>query len=80
MLGKPVGSFRIEVKGRFDALKDKKPKTKQNKKNKPTIEKMNTILKESMNTVQNETQTSIIFKKSTAETGIKSLDKKQKEL
>ena len=43
---KSVTSFRIELKNRFDALKDKEP----------TIEKMNRILAESMDTIQNEIQ------------------------
>ena len=61
--------FRIELKNRFDTLKDEEP----------SIEKMNTILRESMDTIQNTTQKSTI-KKSIEDTEIENLDKKRKQL
>ena len=59
--------FRIELKNRFDTLKE------------PSIEKMNTILRESMDTIQNKTQKSTI-KKSIEDTETENLNKKRKEL
>ena len=69
MLEKLASPFRIELKNRFDTLKDKEP----------SIEKMNTILRESMDTIQNKTQKSTV-KKSIEDTEIKNLDKKRKGL
>ena len=69
MLEKLATPFRIELKNRFDTLKDEEPST----------EKMKTIPTESMETTQNETQKSTI-KKSTEDTEIENLDKKRKEL
>ena len=69
VLEKLATPFRIELKNRFDTLKDEKP----------PIEKMNTILRESMDTIQNKTQKSTV-KKSIEDTEMKNLDKKRKEL
>ena len=46
VLEKLATPFRIELKNRFDTLKDEEP----------SIEKMNTILRESMDTIENKTQ------------------------
>ena len=67
VLKKLTTPFRIELKNRFDTLKDEEA----------SIEKMNKILRESMDTIQNKTQTSTI-KKSIEDTEIESLDKKRK--
>ena len=48
VLEKSVTPFRIELKNRFDTLKDEEP----------SIEKMNTVLRETMDTIQNQTQKS----------------------
>ena len=69
MLEKIATPFRIELKNRFDTLKDEEP----------SIEKMNTILRESMDTIQNKTQKSTAKKRS-EDTEIEDLDKKSKEL
>ena len=69
MLEKLGTPFAIEVKYRFDALKDEEP----------TVEKRNQILTKSKETKQNKTQKSTI-KKSTEDSEIESLDKKRKEL
>ena len=69
VLEKLTTPFRIELKNRFDTLKDEEP----------SIEKMNTVLRESMDTIQNQTQKSTI-EKSTEDTEIENLDKKRKEL
>ena len=67
MLEKLATPFRIELKNRFDTLKDEEP----------SIENMNTILRESMDTIQNKRQKSTI-KKSIEDTEIENLDKKRK--
>ena len=67
VLEKLATPFRIELKNRFDTLKD----------GEPYIEKMNTVLRECMDTIQNKTQKSTI-KKSIEDTEIDSLDKKRK--
>ena len=69
MLEKLATPFRIELKNRFDTLKDEEP----------SVDKINKILRESMDTMQNKTQKSTI-KKSIGDTEIESLDKKRKEL
>ena len=69
VLEKLVTPFRIELKNRFDTLKDEEP----------SIEKMNTVLREAMDTIQNQTQKSTT-KKSIEDTEIENLDKKRKEL
>ena len=69
VLEKLATPFRIELKNRFDTLKDEEP----------SIEKMNTVLREAMDTIQNQTQKPTI-EKSTEDTGIENLDKKRKEL
>ena len=69
VLEKLVTPFRIELKNRFDTLKDEEP----------SIEKMNTVLRETMDTIQNQTQKST-NKKSIEDTEIENLDKKRKEL
>ena len=69
VLEKSVTPFRIELKNRFDTLKDEEP----------SIEKMNTVLRETMDTIQNQTQKST-NKKSIEDTEIENLDKKRKEL
>ena len=66
VLEKLVTPFRIELKNRFDTLKDEEP----------SIEKMNTILRDSMDTIQNKTQKSTV-KKGIEDTEIESLDKKR---
>ena len=66
---KLVTPFRIELKNRFDTLKDEEP----------SIEKMNTVLRETMDTIQNQTQKSTT-EKSIEDTEIENLDKKRKEL
>ena len=48
VLEKLVTPFRIELKNRFDTLKDEEP----------SIEKMNIVLREAMDTIQNQTQKS----------------------
>ena len=68
VLEKLSSPFRIELKNRFDTLKDEEPST----------EKMNTVVRQSMDTIQNKTQKSTI-KKSIEDTEIESLDKKSKE-
>ena len=65
VLEKSVTPFRIELKNRFDALKDKES----------TLENINKIKKESMDTLQNKTQKSTI-KKSTEDTENERLDVK----
>ena len=67
MLEKLATPFRIELKNRFDTLKDEEP----------SVEKMSKILRESMNTIQNKTQKSTT-KKSIENTEIESLDKRRK--
>ena len=67
VLEKIATPFRIELKNRFDTLKDEEP----------SIEKMNTVLRESMNTIQNQTQKSTI-EKSIDDKEIENLDKKRK--
>ena len=69
VLEKLVTPFRIELKNRFDTLKDEEP----------SIEKMNTVLREAMVTIQNQTQKSTT-EKSIEDTVIENLDKKRKEL
>ena len=69
VLEKLATPFRIELKSRFDTLKDEEP----------SIEKMNTVLREAMDTIQNQTQKSTI-EKSIEDTEIENLDKKRKEL
>ena len=69
VLEKLATPFRIELKNRFDTLKDEEP----------SIEKMNTVLREAMDTIQNQTQKSTT-KKSIEDTEIENLDKKRKEL
>ena len=69
VLEKLVTPFRIELKNRFDSLKDKEP----------SIEKMNTVLREPMDTIQNQAQKSTT-EKSIEDTEIENLDKKRKEL
>ena len=69
VLEKLVTPFRIELKNRFDTLKDEEP----------SIEKMNTVLREAMDTIQNQTQKSTT-EKSIEDTEIENLDKKRKEL
>ena len=69
VLEKLVTPFRIELKNRFDSLKDEEPST----------EKMNTVLREAMDTIQNQTQKSTT-EKSIEDTEIENLDKKRKEL
>ena len=69
VLEKLATPFRIELKNRFDTLKDEEP----------SIEKMNTVLREAMDTIQNQTQKPTI-EKSTEDTEIENLDKKRKEL
>ena len=66
---KLVTPFRIELKNRYDSLKDEEP----------SIEKMNTVLREAMDTIQNQTQ-KYTTKKSIEDTEIENLDKKRKEL
>ena len=68
VLEKLVTSFRIELKNRFDTLKDEEPST----------EKMNTVLREAMDTIQNQTQKSTT-EKSIEDREIENLDKKRKE-
>ena len=50
VLKKLATPFRIELKNRFDTLKDEEP----------SIEKINKILRESMDTIQSKTQKSTI--------------------
>ena len=69
VLEKLVTPFRIELKNRFDTLKDEEP----------SIEKMNTVLREAMDTIQNQTQ-KCTTEKSIEDTEIENLDKKRKEL
>ena len=69
VLEKLATPFRIELKNRFDTLKDEEP----------SIEKMNTVLREAMDTIQNQTKKSTI-EKSIEDTEIENLDKKRKEL
>ena len=69
VLEKLVTPFRIELKNRFDTLKEEEP----------SIEKMNTVLREAMDTIQNQTQKSTT-EKSIEDTEIENLDKKRKEL
>ena len=69
VLEKIATPFRIELKNRFDILKDEKP----------SIEKMNTVLREAMDTIQNQTQKSTT-EKSIEDTETENLDKKRKEL
>ena len=69
VLEKLATPFRIELKNRFDTLKDEEP----------SIEKMNTVLREAMDTIQNQTQKSTI-EKSIEDTEIENLDKKRREL
>ena len=69
VLEKLATPFRIELKNKFDTLKDEEP----------SIEKMNTVLREAMDTIQNQTQKPTI-EKSTENTEIENLDKKRKEL
>ena len=69
VLEKLATPFRIELKNRFDTLKDEEP----------SIEKMNTVLREAMVTIQNQTQKSTT-EKSIEDTEIENLDKKRKEL
>ena len=69
VLEKLATPFRIELKNRFDTLKDEEP----------SIEKMNTVLREAMDTIQNQTQKSTT-EKSIEDTEIENLDKKRKEL
>ena len=69
VLEKLATPFRIELKNRFDTLKDEEP----------SIEKMNTVLRKAMDTIQNQTQKPTI-EKSTEDTEIENLDKKRKEL
>ena len=69
VLEKLATPFRIELKNRFDTLKDEEP----------SIEKMNTVLRESIDTIQNQTQKSTI-EKSIEDTEMENLDKKRKEL
>ena len=69
MLEKLATPFKIELKHRFDTLKDEEP----------TIEKMSTILRESMGTIQNNAQ-KFTIKKSIEDTDIESVDKKRREL
>ena len=69
VLEKLATLFRIELKNRFDTLKDEEP----------SIEKMNTVLREAMDTIQNQTQKPTI-EKNTEDTEIENLDKKRKEL
>ena len=66
VLEKLVTPFRIELKNRFDTLKDEEP----------SIEKMNTVLREAMDTIQNQTQKSTT-EKSIEDTEIENLDKKR---
>ena len=66
---KLVTPFRVELKNRFDTLKDEEP----------SIEKMNTVLREAMDTIQNQTQKSTT-EKSIEDTEIENLDKKRTEL
>ena len=61
--------FRIELRNRFDTLKDEEP----------SIEKMNRVVREAMDTIQNQTQKSTI-EKSIEDAEIENLDKKRKEL
>ena len=68
-LEKLVTPFRIELKNRFDSLKDEEP----------SVEKMNTVLRETMDTIQNQTQKSTT-EKSIEDTEIENSDKKRKEL
>ena len=69
VLEKLATPFRIELKNRFDTLKDEES----------SIEKMNTVLREAMDTIQNQTQKSTT-EKSIEDTEIENLDKKRKEL
>ena len=69
VLEKLATPFRIELKNRFDTLKDEEP----------SIEKMNTVLREAMDTIQNQTQKSTT-EKSIEDIEIRNLDKKRKEL
>ena len=69
MLEKLATPFRIELKNRFDTLKDEEP----------PIEKMNTVVREAMDTIQNQTQKSTI-EKSIENTEFENLDKKRKVL
>ena len=69
VLEKLATPFRIELKNRFDTLKDEEPST----------EKMNTVLREAMDTIQNQTQKSTT-EKSIEDIEIENLDKKRKEL
>ena len=59
VLEKLATPFRIELKNRFDTLKDEEP----------SIEKMNTVLREVIDTIQNQTQKPTI-EKSTEDTEI----------
>ena len=67
VLEKLVTPFRIELKNRFDTLKDEEP----------SIEKMNTVLREAMDTIQNQTQKPTT-EKSSEDTEIENLDKKRR--
>ena len=69
MLEKLATAFKIELKHKFDTLKDEEP----------TIEKMSTILRESMDTIQNNAQ-KFTIKKSIEDTDIENVDKKRREL
>ena len=69
VLEKLATPFRIELKNRFDTLKDEEP----------SIEKMSTVLRESIDTIQNQTQKSTM-EKSIEDAEIENLDKKRKEL
>ena len=69
VLEKLATPFRIELKNRFDTLKDEEP----------SIEKMNTVLREAMDTIQNQTQKPTI-ETNTEDTEIENLNKKRKEL
>ena len=69
VLEKLATPFRIELKNRFDTLKDEEP----------SKEKMNTVLREAMDTIQNQTQKSTI-EKSIEGTEMENFDKKRKEL
>ena len=66
VLEKLATPLRIELKNRFDTLKDEEQ----------SLEKMSTVLRESMDTIQNQTQKSTIEKS----IEIENLDKKRKEL
>ena len=69
VLEKLVTPFRIELKNRFDTLKDEEP----------SIEKMNTVLREAMDTIQNQTQKSTT-EKSIEDTEIEKLRQEKKRI